>query len=99
EALLGRVTGGGVKDDTSKPGDLYFYPIGKTAFDLDTVSVLSLSSDSMLAQADAWGAASMTKTDMGLESAGVIRSLIKKGKTGVISAADAFDVVPLGGSP
>jgi hypothetical protein len=53
----------------------------------------------MLYTADAWGAPAMKKTDMGLESAGVIRSLLKKGKTGTITAADAFDVVPLGASP
>jgi len=100
EGLLSRVTGAAVKDDTSKAGDLYFYPIGKTGFDLgDVHAVLALSSDSMLAAADAWGASSSKKTDMGLESAGVIRSLMKKGKTGVISAADAFNVVPLGSSP
>jgi hypothetical protein len=34
-----------------------------------------------------------------VESAGVIRSTIAKGKTGAISAADAFNVVPLGTSP
>ncbi|HVY44613.1 MAG TPA: hypothetical protein VHB21_01990, partial [Minicystis sp.] len=33
------------------------------------------------------------------ESAGVIRAVLKKGETGAISAADAFNVVPLGSSP
>lgn len=36
---------------------------------------------------------------MALESVGVIRADLMKGKTGIISAADAFNVVPLGGSP
>ena len=98
--LLSRVTGTTVTNDPNKPGDLYFSPIGKAAFDVsDTHTILFLSADAMLAAADEWGKASATKTDMGLESAGVTRAVLAKGKTGVISAADAFDVVPLGASP
>ena len=93
--LLSRVTGKTVTDDASKPGDLYFYPLGKTDFDLSDIhAVTALSADSMLAAADALG----IPTDMGLESAGVARSIMMKGKTGVISAADAFNVAPLGWS-
>ncbi|MFO0756970.1 MAG: 5'-nucleotidase C-terminal domain-containing protein [Byssovorax sp.] len=96
EGLLTRVDGMAVKDDTSKAGDLYFHPVGKTDFDVtDTASLLYLSSDAMLTVANKIG----KKADVGLDSAGVIRSPIKKGKTGVISAADAFNVVPLGVSP
>ena len=35
---------------------------------------------------------------MAIQSAGVIRGALMKGKTGVLSAADAFGVVPLGAS-
>jgi 5'-nucleotidase/UDP-sugar diphosphatase len=96
EGLLTRVDGMPVKDDTTKAGDLYFHPVGKTSFDItDTASLLYLSADSMLTTANKIG----KKADVALDSAGVIRSPIKKGKTGVISAADAFNVVPLGVSP
>jgi hypothetical protein len=96
-ALLTLTTGGAVTDDEAKPGGLYFYPVGKTAFDVtDTHSLLYLSTDASLTAADAWGAASGAKNDLALDSAGVIRAALKKGRTGVISAADAFDVVPLG---
>jgi hypothetical protein len=98
--LLGRVTGEAVANDPNQPGDLYFAPIAKTGFDVtDTHSVVYLSADAMLAAADDWGKAASVKTDMALESAGVIRQGLNRGKSGVISAADAFDVVPLGASP
>jgi len=96
-SLLTLATGSTVTNAASKPGDLYFYPLGNTAFDVtDTHSLLYLSTDASLTAADAWGAASGAKTDVALDSAGVVRAALKKGKTGVISAADAFDVVPLG---
>ncbi|MEO7329544.1 MAG: 5'-nucleotidase C-terminal domain-containing protein [Minicystis sp.] len=96
EGLLTRVDGMPVKDDTAKAGDLYFHPVGKTSFDLiDTSSLLYLSADAMITVANKIG----KKADIALDSTGVIRSPIMKGKTGVISAADAFNVVPLGRSP
>jgi 2',3'-cyclic-nucleotide 2'-phosphodiesterase (5'-nucleotidase family) len=98
--LLERVTGAPVSDNVAQPGDLYFVPIAQTSFDVtDTHMVLYLSADAMLSAADEWGKAQSLETNMGLESAGVIRTGLVKGKTGVISAADAFDVVPLGASP
>lgn len=100
ESLLAVVEGMPVTDDASTPGDLYFHPIGATAFDvIDTHAMEALSADAMLAAADAWAVDSGKPTDLALESAGVIRGVLKKGKTGVISAADAFSVVPLGASP
>ena len=96
EGLLTRVEGMPVKDDTTKAGDLYFRPVGKTNFDIaDTASLLYLSADAMITVVNKIG----KKADIALDSAGVIRSPIKKGKTGVISAADAFNVLPLGVSP
>ncbi len=98
-SLLGLTTGAAVSNDTATPGDLYFFKVGHTDFDVtDTHSLLFLSADAMLNAADAYEVATGIHTDMGLESAGVIRSVIKKGKTGDISAADAFNVVPLGTS-
>lgn len=99
--LLGHGLGMSIADDTTKPGDLFFAPIGATAFDVtDTHALINLSADAMLTAADAWGKDNgNVTTDLTVESAGVIRNVLKKGKTGVISAADAFDVVPLGSSP
>ena len=95
EGLLSRVEGADVMDDPAKPGDLYFRPLGSTSFDVwDTHAVLFLSADAQLRAMDA-----VEPVQMGLQSAGVIRSRLRAGKTGVISAADAFDVVPLGASP
>ena len=100
-SLLSRVTGKPVTDDAQKPGDLYFYPLGKTSFDLGTLhQVCALSADAMLASADQWAKDNgNVVTDIGLEAASVVRSTMLKGKTGTISAADAFNVVPLGVSP
>lgn len=96
-SVLGRVTGAPVTG--SKPGDLYFYPITKTAFDVGFGHPMqALSADAMLVAADAWGASSATVTHLALESGGVIRGGLMKGKTGTVSAADAFAVVPLGNS-
>lgn len=101
--LLSRVEGGPVKDDPTKVGDLYFRPIGATDFDVaDVHSMVFLSADAMLAAADAWGHDQGPKrgdAPIAIESAGVVRGALMKGKTGVISAADAFAVVPLGSSP
>jgi hypothetical protein len=101
EALLSRVTGAPVHDDSASAGDLYFYPVAKTDFDVaDVDMVLALSADAMLAAADAWGAESGATTAMALESGGLIGALpLLRGKTGEISAADAFGVVPFGTSP
>ncbi len=95
--LLSLTTGSTVTEDPAKPGDLFFYPVGQTAFDVtDTHALLYLSTDAMLTAADAWGAAAGATNDVAIDSAGVIRAALKQGKTGVISAADAFDVLPLG---
>ncbi len=101
EGLLSLTTGTTVRNDPSTPGDLYFYPIGKTAFDvLDLHSLSYLSADSMLVASDGWAADNGGATsDLAIETADVMRAVIKQGKTGVIAAADAFNVVPLGASP
>ncbi len=95
-SLVARVEGSANPVMPITPGDLYFRPITKTDFDLTDIETIEfLSSDAMRAAAAANG----KRADMGFESAGVIRGVLKKGKTGVIALADAFDVVPLGSSP
>lgn len=100
-SLLSHAEGMSLVDDPAKVGDLYFHKLASTDFDVtDTHALEWLSADAMLAEADALKAAGAAPaTQIGLESAGVIRQILKKGKTGAISAADAFNVVPLGRSP
>lgn len=99
--LLGHALGMTISDDTAKPGDLFFAPLGKTTFDVvDTHALIDMSADAMLTAADQWGKDNGgVTTDISVESAGVIRNVILKGKTGVIAASDAFNIVPLGSSP
>lgn len=95
EGLLARVEGTDVSDDTAVPGDLYFRQIGKTDFDItSTHATLFLTADAQLRAVE-----SVAPAQMGLQSAGVIRWGLAKGETGVVSAADAFNVLPLGASP
>jgi len=76
----------------TQPGSLYFATVGHTTFDVrDTHALLFLTADAQLAAVDG-----IARSDMAVQSAGVIRSGLLKGKTGAISAADAFAVVPLG---
>ncbi len=91
--LLSRVEGQSVT--SGAPGSLYFRKIAHTGFDVtDTHALLFLSADAQLAAADA-----IEPTDVAVQSAGVVRGVLAKGRTGDISAADAFSVVPLGSSP
>lgn len=94
ERLLSRVEGEDVSMGET-PGKLYFHPIGKTSFDLaKSPAMLYLTADAMLAAAD-----EVNPAQIAIQSAGVVRSGLMKGKTGTISAADAFAVLPLGMSP
>jgi 5'-nucleotidase/UDP-sugar diphosphatase len=94
QGLLSRATGQTVVNGP-QAGDLYFYPVARTEFDVtDPHALLFLAAD-----ADLSAVQSIAPADMGLESAGNIRGVLKKGKTGVLSAADVFNVLPLGASP
>ena len=99
--LLTHATGETVTNDPEDHGDLYFKPLGNLDYDItDTHALVWLSADSMLKEADDLALTEgLPATDVALDSAGLIRSVMKKGKTGVVSAADAFNVVPLGRSP
>ncbi|MDB4965975.1 MAG: Trifunctional nucleotide phosphoesterase protein YfkN [Myxococcales bacterium] len=100
ENALTNLLGMGVNDDASKVGDLYFYPLATTSFDLaggasirKETSVQVLSADGMLAAADQYATGT---TDVAVQVAGVIRGDLPKGKTGQISFGDVFRVLPLG---
>jgi 5'-nucleotidase / UDP-sugar diphosphatase len=99
-SLLSHALETSVVDDRDAIGELYFKPLARTTFDVTEDRPLTwLSADAMLAQADALRSSGLPGTDVGIESAGNIRASILRGKTGVIAAADAFNVVPLGRSP
>jgi 5'-nucleotidase/UDP-sugar diphosphatase len=100
ETALSNLLGMSIADDPAKVGDLYFYPLADTTFDLDggmsnrTESpILVLSADGMLAAADQYSGG---KTDVAVQVAGVIRGNLPKGKTGKIAFGDVFRVLPLG---
>jgi 5'-nucleotidase len=93
EGLLSRATGAPVKDDPKVNGDLYFFPVSSIAYDIvDRHPKCELSADATLTMADTLGLAS----DVAVESAAIVRAPLKQGRTGVVSAADAFAVLPLG---
>jgi 5'-nucleotidase len=98
---LGRLTGSTVTDDTSKVGDLYFYPVGKTDFtvksapDQRDTGLLDLWADAELAAAEAVAG----PTDVDIVAQGVLRADLDKGKSGTLSFADVFRAVSLGISP
>ena len=85
----------------SAPGQLAFYSVGSTAFDIDNsgrfheTELLDLIADAQLVAADSIG-----PTNMAAEAAGVVRvGTLEKGKTGNIGFADVFRTVALGASP
>jgi 5'-nucleotidase / UDP-sugar diphosphatase len=98
---LGIITGSTITDDTSKVGDLYFYPIGKTSFtvlgkaDQKDTPLMDLWADAELLAAEA----ATGHTDISLVAQGALRADLNQGKTGVVSFADVFRAVPLGSSP
>jgi 5'-nucleotidase len=102
ENTLSIITLSTVMDDPNKTGDTFFYPIGKTGFDLDGLSkhkevpMLALHADALLYAANQIGHTHLSLTAGG---EGVVRADIKKGKTGTIAFADVFRVLPLGRSP
>jgi 5'-nucleotidase / UDP-sugar diphosphatase len=99
EAALSNVTGMSISDDASTVGDLYFYPLATTAFDLPgealrkETPLLVLSADAQLAAADQFSGGT---TDLAVQVAGVIRGDLPKGKTGKLGFGDVFRILPLG---
>jgi 5'-nucleotidase len=103
EGELSRITGKAVMDDATKDGDLYFYPLGQASFDIPHVSfhetdVLDLSTDAMLIAGDKYLPMG-TQNEISVQSPGVIRGSLPKGKTGTLDFADLFRVLALGSSP
>jgi 5'-nucleotidase/UDP-sugar diphosphatase len=98
---LSRIEGAPVSDDPGTLGDLYYRPLGATDFDVVGLrrsvetNMLDLSTDSMMATAETL----VGPTLAAVQAAGSIRADIQKGKTGVLSYADLYRILPLGENP
>jgi hypothetical protein len=111
EKTLTVVSGGtSVVDDPAVSGDLYYKVLGHTAFDVPgprpaVVGVRSGETDALNLDTDAmWAVANdfsttTTTTEVAVQASGAIRSDLAKGRTGDLSFADIYGVVPLGGDP
>jgi 2',3'-cyclic-nucleotide 2'-phosphodiesterase (5'-nucleotidase family) len=96
EYLINQSLGTTVENDEAVAGDLYFYELATTTFDLaGTRSLAFLTADAHLLTLSAMG----MPADFAIQAGGTIRTQILKGKTGSITVADAFRAVPLGLSP
>jgi 2',3'-cyclic-nucleotide 2'-phosphodiesterase (5'-nucleotidase family) len=99
EAAVGQTIGSAVTHNPQMPGDLYFYNLGKTGFDVPGLQLhketplLVLSADAMLAACDGLG---LGTTDLAIQANGVIRADLSQGKTGNVAFGDVFRVLPLG---
>ena len=95
ELLISRSLGSSVQNDTSVAGDLYFYELASTSYDLASDRHVSfLTADAHLMMLDALG----MPADFAIQSGGTMRSALLAGKTGAVSVADAYRVTPLGKS-
>lgn len=96
-AVLGRSVG----DNPLVVGDLYFYPLGTTTFDVTGATLpgetnaLNLDTDAMLTVTKALG----YTTTVALQNAGSIRGDLAMGDTGTLAFADVYRMVSLGGDP
>jgi 5'-nucleotidase / UDP-sugar diphosphatase len=100
EATLSAVEGAAVVDDPAVVGDLYFRPLGHTAFDVvglaaGETNALNLDTDAMLAAANLFSG----PTTAALQATGAIRGDLLAGQTGQLAFADVYRMVPLGLDP
>ncbi len=99
EGTISALVGSDVAHNPQTPGDLYFYQLGATGFDVIGQTdhkenpLLVLSADSML---DAVDQLAIGTTDVAVQARGVIRADLQKGKTGNIAFGDIFRILPLG---
>lgn len=100
-AVQARIDGYAAHIDTLVTPLAYKAPIARTAFDVLQGSAETAVGD-LVTDAYRTVVAGVFPDDpplVGIDAAGAIRTRIAKGKTGVISFADAFAVVPLGIGP
>jgi 2',3'-cyclic-nucleotide 2'-phosphodiesterase (5'-nucleotidase family) len=99
ESALGEVLGQSIAHNPQAPGDLYFYPLAKTGFDVvgqkdhKETPLLVLSADAMLSAIDALA---VGPTDVAVQARGVIRAELNRGKTGTVAFGDVYRALPLG---
>jgi len=98
ERTLSMIEGAPV-NHTEIRGELYFRTLGSTTFNLPIAlrketGMLRLVSDAMLSAAEATAG----PTTVALTASGIVRDGIYKGKTGAVSFADIFRVLPMGKS-
>lgn len=93
-------------DDPDRDGDLYFYPIAETGFDLSRPSESAESNLlDLVADAQRWAMNNkiprMASDPVEITVAGnaMIRQGLARGSSGTLSMADLFRVLPLGVSP
>jgi len=98
---ISNIEGAEVTDDPEVLGDLYYRAMGATEFDVIGIrlktetNMLNLSTDAKLAAAEEFAG----PTDVAIEASGTVRDDIKVGRTGVLTYADLFRIVPLGENP
>lgn len=98
---LQAVTGSVIVDNPVEAGDLYFYPVGKTTFDLigenrrAETNGLNLDADALLAVSNALG----FTAQVSLQNAGSIRGDLVQGATGTLAFSDVYRMVSLGADP
>lgn len=98
EQTLSRIEGMTVTDDPATVGDLFFRPIGTTAFEIDAFALYKetpmnrLVADSELFYARAVAG----PTDVSLTVTGEVRSSLYPGKVGKIGFSDVYRILPLG---
>lgn len=98
---LSRVEGEEISDDDGELGELYFRTMGETEFDVIgtrnkvETNMLNLATDAMLAAAEDL----VGPTDVAVQASGQVRDDIVVGRTGALSYADLYRVLPLGENP
>jgi 2',3'-cyclic-nucleotide 2'-phosphodiesterase (5'-nucleotidase family) len=111
EKTLTVVNGGTpVVDDPAVSGDLYYKVLCRTTFDVPgtrpaipgvqsgETNALNLDTDAMWAVANDFSSTTTT-TELAVQASGPVRAGLAKGRSGDVSFADLFNVVPLGGDP
>jgi 2',3'-cyclic-nucleotide 2'-phosphodiesterase (5'-nucleotidase family) len=100
-STLQAITGTAVPDNGLVAGDLYFYSLGTTTYDIlgatlpRETNALNLDTDAMLAVTKGLG----YTVDVALQNAGSIRGDLLVGESGTLAFADVFRMVSLGGDP
>lgn len=95
-----------VRNNASVRGDLWFYSMGSTDFDVGATAVSNESNlGNLVTDAERWTANQLVAENrvdpirVMINANGVIRDGLYAGQTGALTFADLFRVVPLGVSP